>query len=169
MFSRRKGKDGKSKKKGANTELDQQPAKPRWTDAWARNSVEPEEVHELVKRCTEEIKSRGTPSISPRERQIVLHPTYAPDPLPPGLRQHLPGTLCRITSIAMKADLILLCSSRPTFPASALPTDVRPQCCAYIHTPLLRQLCTPWRDLGAGATDGRAHGTSFDSNLPTRC
>lgn len=59
MFSRRKGKDGKSKKKGANQELDQQPAKPRWTDAWARTSVEPEEIHELVKRCTEEIKSRG--------------------------------------------------------------------------------------------------------------
>ncbi|KAJ0104162.1 hypothetical protein J7T55_000513 [Diaporthe amygdali] len=59
MFSRRKGKDGKSKKKGANDELDQQPAKPKWTDAWARTSVEPEEVHELVKRCTEEIKSRA--------------------------------------------------------------------------------------------------------------
>lgn len=59
MFTRRKGKDGKSKKKGANDEVDQQPAKPRWTDAWARTSVEPEEVHELVKRCTEEIKSRA--------------------------------------------------------------------------------------------------------------
>ncbi|POS80790.1 hypothetical protein DHEL01_v200801 [Diaporthe helianthi] len=59
MFTRRKGKDGKSKKKGANDEADQQPAKPRWTDAWARTSVEPEEVHELVKRCTEEMKSRA--------------------------------------------------------------------------------------------------------------
>ncbi|KAG8163735.1 hypothetical protein KVR01_007032 [Diaporthe batatas] len=59
MFTRRKGKDGKSKKKGANDDADQQPAKPRWTDAWARTSVEPEEVHELVKRCTEEIKSRA--------------------------------------------------------------------------------------------------------------
>lgn len=69
MFSRRKGKDGKSKKKGANPDLDQQPAKPRWTDAWARTSVEPEEIHELVKRCTEEIKSRGTSPNSHLEEQ----------------------------------------------------------------------------------------------------
>lgn len=59
VFSRLK-KDGKSKKKGASADLyDQQPAKPQWTDAWARTSVEPEEIHELVKRCTEEIKNRG--------------------------------------------------------------------------------------------------------------
>lgn len=57
-------KDGKSKKTRANAEHDaQQPAKPQWTDAWARTSVEPEEVHELIKRCTEEIKNRGTLSI----------------------------------------------------------------------------------------------------------
>lgn len=87
MFSRRKGKDGKSKKKGANDELDQQPAKPKWTDAWARTSVEPEEVHELVKRCTEEIKSRGTPPVSRREKQIMLHAPYSPGPLCPRLRR----------------------------------------------------------------------------------
>lgn len=58
LFSRKK--DGKSKKKGANGDAyDQQPQQPQWTDAWARTSVEPEEVHELVKRCTEEIKNRG--------------------------------------------------------------------------------------------------------------
>lgn len=60
LFSRKK--DGKSKKKGANADLyDQQPAKPQWTDAWTRTWVEPEEIHELVKRCTEEIKNRGMP------------------------------------------------------------------------------------------------------------
>ncbi|KAF3764541.1 hypothetical protein M406DRAFT_43569 [Cryphonectria parasitica EP155] len=58
IFSRSK-KDGKSKKKGGNSDLDQQPAKPQWTDAWARSWVEPEEVHELVKRCTDEIKTRA--------------------------------------------------------------------------------------------------------------
>lgn len=58
LFSRKK--DGKSKKKGANDDdYDQQPARPQWSDAYARTSVEPEEVHELVKRCTEEIKNRG--------------------------------------------------------------------------------------------------------------
>lgn len=63
LFSRKK--DGKSKKKGANGDAyDQQPVKPQWSDAWARTSVEPEEVHELVKRCTEEIKTRGMSSIS---------------------------------------------------------------------------------------------------------
>lgn len=64
LFSRLKHKDGKSKKKGATADsLDQQPAKPAWTDAWTRTSVEPEEIHELVKRCTEEIKTRGTTPI----------------------------------------------------------------------------------------------------------
>lgn len=87
MFTRRKGKDGKSKKKGANAELDQQPAKPRWTDAWARTSVEPEEVHELVKRCTEEIKSRGMPLISRPEKQSMPHALCSPDPHRLGLHQ----------------------------------------------------------------------------------
>ena len=81
MFTRRKGKDGKSKKKGANDEVDQQPAKPRWTDAWARTSVEPEEVHELVKRCTEEIKSRGMQSISRLDKQSILHALCSPQTL----------------------------------------------------------------------------------------
>lgn len=58
LFSRLK-KDGKSKKNAGTDLLDQQPAEPKWTDAWARTTVEPEEIHELVRRCTEEIKSRG--------------------------------------------------------------------------------------------------------------
>lgn len=87
MFSRRKGKDGKSKKKGANPDLDQQPAKPRWTDAWARTSVEPEEIHELVKRCTEEIKSRGTSPNSHLEKQGMPQAVRSPDPRCLGLRQ----------------------------------------------------------------------------------
>lgn len=61
LFSRKK--DGKSKKKGANADQDDlQLAKPQWTDAWTRTWVEPEEIHELVKRCTEEIKTRGASS-----------------------------------------------------------------------------------------------------------
>lgn len=57
VFSRLK-KDGKSKKKG-DVGLSEEPVGPQWTDAWARTVVEPEEIHELVKRCTEEIKNRG--------------------------------------------------------------------------------------------------------------
>lgn len=62
LFSRLK-KDAKSRKNTNADFLDQQPAQPQWTDAWARTTVEPEEIHELVKRCTEEIRSRGMPSI----------------------------------------------------------------------------------------------------------
>lgn len=58
LFSRKK--DGKSKKKGSQDDSDQQPAKPVWVDGWTKASVEPEEVHELVKGCTTEIKKRGT-------------------------------------------------------------------------------------------------------------
>lgn len=116
MFTRRKGKDGKSKKKGANQELDQQPAKPRWTDAWARTSVEPEEIHELVKRCTEEIKSRGMPPISHLEKQSLLHVVYSPDPPRLGLRQcslqtvvQVPRVPRKLISFAVQLSINLSC------------------------------------------------------------
>lgn len=64
LFSRLKGKDGKSKKKGANDSENEQPTKPQWTDAWARTTVEPEEVHELIRCCTEELKARGTSTVT---------------------------------------------------------------------------------------------------------
>ncbi|MCJ1479062.1 hypothetical protein MMC13_007746 [Lambiella insularis] len=35
------------------------PAKPKWVDAWTRKEVEPEEVQELLRCCTYEIKSRA--------------------------------------------------------------------------------------------------------------
>ncbi|CAN8100874.1 unnamed protein product [Discula destructiva] len=57
LFSRKK--DAKSKNKGGQDQHDQQPAKPAWTDGWARSSVEPEEIHELVKGCTGELKKRA--------------------------------------------------------------------------------------------------------------
>lgn len=61
LFSRLKGKDGSTKKKkGANLDAaDQQPAKPRWDDAYTRKTVEPEEIQDLIRRCTEELKARG--------------------------------------------------------------------------------------------------------------
>ncbi|KAL2132858.1 hypothetical protein VTI74DRAFT_3232 [Chaetomium olivicolor] len=61
LFSRLKGRDGKIKsKKGALDQLaNQQPQKPRWEDAWTRKTVEPEEVQELVRFCTEELKARA--------------------------------------------------------------------------------------------------------------
>ncbi len=68
LFSRLKGRDGptkiKSKKNAQLDQLAQHPAKPRWEDAWARTTVEPEEVQELISRCTAELKSRGMTAIS---------------------------------------------------------------------------------------------------------
>ncbi|KAI0853318.1 DUF1708-domain-containing protein [Daldinia vernicosa] len=61
LFSRIRGKDGaKSKKNGNLADLaNQLPDKPRWEDAYTRTTVEPEEVQELVTRCTEEVKARA--------------------------------------------------------------------------------------------------------------
>jgi hypothetical protein len=82
LFSRLKGKDGKSKsKKGANNDqLSQLPAKPKWTDAYARTVIEPEEIQELIRRCTEELKARGTAPRSPYPLNGItcLHARCAP-------------------------------------------------------------------------------------------
>ncbi|KAI0014889.1 hypothetical protein F4780DRAFT_151630 [Xylariomycetidae sp. FL0641] len=62
LFSRIRGKDGqgKSKKKHGSLDLTHQlPNKPRWDDAYTRTFVEPEEVQELIRRCTEELKLRA--------------------------------------------------------------------------------------------------------------
>ncbi|ORY54823.1 uncharacterized protein BCR38DRAFT_462156 [Pseudomassariella vexata] len=63
LFSRIRGKDSQAKKskKGANLEslVQQLPPQPRWEDAYNRTSVEPEEVQELIRRCTGELKARA--------------------------------------------------------------------------------------------------------------
>jgi hypothetical protein len=63
FFSKLKGKDGPAKvaklKKGAQQPGDDAPPKPQWADAWTRTSVDPEEVQELLRGCTLELKSRG--------------------------------------------------------------------------------------------------------------
>jgi hypothetical protein len=61
FFSRLKGKDGPSKpKKGApQAMVNDLPQKPTWEDAWTRKTVEPDEVQELLRGCTAELKSRG--------------------------------------------------------------------------------------------------------------
>lgn len=79
LFSRLKGKDGgKSKKKNAVNDLaDNIPSKPQWDDAWTRKTVEPEEIHELIRCCTEELKARGTPVLfPPMLRDVTLR--YGP-------------------------------------------------------------------------------------------
>ena len=60
-----KSKDGagntkKSKKNAqANGAVSAAPLKPKWEDAWTRKDVEPEEVQELLRGCTIEMKARG--------------------------------------------------------------------------------------------------------------
>ena len=51
----------KSKKKSIQTNgaVPAPPPKPLWDDAWTRKEVEPEEIQELLRGCTNEMKSRG--------------------------------------------------------------------------------------------------------------
>ena len=51
----------KSRKKNvhSNGAVPAPPPKPHWDDAWTRKEVEPEEIQELLRGCTHELKSRG--------------------------------------------------------------------------------------------------------------
>ena len=62
IFARLKARDGlRSRKKRAvgDAAAGSQPAKPKWDDAYTRRTVDPEEIHELLHCCTEELKARG--------------------------------------------------------------------------------------------------------------
>ncbi len=67
FFSRFRNKDpaapkAKTKKQSdLNGNAPPPPPKPRWADAWLRKDVEPEEVQELLRGCTNELKSKGIP------------------------------------------------------------------------------------------------------------
>lgn len=52
-----KGKDATTRKTVAPTPKSTK--KPQWSDAWVRTRVDPEEVVELLRECTKELKSRG--------------------------------------------------------------------------------------------------------------
>ncbi|KAK1140009.1 hypothetical protein N8T08_011005 [Aspergillus melleus] len=56
-----RGKDANSTKKTTKNPIAEEtgPAKPTWTDAWQRTEVAPEEVQELLRGCTQELKSRA--------------------------------------------------------------------------------------------------------------
>ena len=52
------------------------PPKPRWDDAWLRKNVGPEEIHELLRGCTSELKSRGmygTPDFQGHHSYIFVY------------------------------------------------------------------------------------------------
>ncbi|KAH0539118.1 hypothetical protein FGG08_004356 [Glutinoglossum americanum] len=50
---------GVSKKNALQNDASTAPPEPRWQDSWLRNEVSPEEVQELLRGCTQEIKSRA--------------------------------------------------------------------------------------------------------------
>lgn len=55
-----RGKDSTATKKQAKpTAVNTAPAKPKWTDAWQRTEVAPEEVQDLVRGCVHELKARA--------------------------------------------------------------------------------------------------------------
>lgn len=54
-----KPKPKKTKHAHTNGAIPAPPPKPHWDDAWTRKEVEPEEIHELLRGCTQEMKSRG--------------------------------------------------------------------------------------------------------------
>ena len=115
FFSRLKGKDGPSKVKKAIQQTNAEPAaKPRWEDAWMRTNVEPEEVQQLLRGCTAELKSRG------KDVTILLE-GYMQLPLPS-------SALHRLTAI---------CSSGHAIPSSTLPTNLRSQRSANFYSKFL--------------------------------
>ena len=96
--------DGSKSKKNAvpvtNGHAD--PVQPQWTDAWARTNVHAEEVSELIRGCSNELKSRGE-WIEVPER-VLLHDTD------PGVGLDMP---------------FLLLPFRPTSDPSAARTFIR--------------------------------------------
>ena len=66
FFSRLRGKDKKPKSLVNGYSA---PVKPQWSDAWLRTRVDPEEVVELLRGCTQELKSRGTMVVPDRDAQ----------------------------------------------------------------------------------------------------
>lgn len=63
LFSRFRSRDGSKKSKKNNLDdLANQLSVKKWDDASTRKTVEPEEIQELIRRCTEELKSRGMSS-----------------------------------------------------------------------------------------------------------
>ena len=120
FFSRLKGRDGPSKvKKGAQQPaIDAAPPKPRWEDAWSRKTVEPQEVQELLRGCTVELKARGTNMID----KIPLSDLQ--DPI-------------TIAFAVLHELMSCLDSFGYSFPYPPIQTDIRSQRCAYVYQTLL--------------------------------
>ena len=58
-----KNKEPALKKKTTPSANGRTTAKPQWSDAWVRTRVDPDEVTELLRECTAELKSRGLDTV----------------------------------------------------------------------------------------------------------
>ena len=68
-----RSKDATARKQAKeNGALAPAPPKPRWDDAWQRQEIEPEEVQELLRGCTVEIRSRGERDTPPNFYLVSL-------------------------------------------------------------------------------------------------
>lgn len=106
------------------------PAKPKWTDAWTRTEVAPEEVQDLIRGCAQELKARGKHSAG---IQLKLHFWFglvwiqfqSNHVLPqiPHVHAHSFGSLI-IRLLALDTPFLLL-PFRPSSDPSAARTFVR--------------------------------------------
>lgn len=79
-----RGKDSSATKKQSKptATADPTPARPKWTDAWQRTEIAPEEVADLVRGCSQELKARGGHSHSNHVVVLPRPPRALPLPLP---------------------------------------------------------------------------------------
>ncbi|KAF9892908.1 hypothetical protein FE257_000500 [Aspergillus nanangensis] len=93
-----RSKDSNTVKKTSKNPVveDSGPAKPTWTDAWQRTEVAPEEVQELLRGCTQELKARANHhivSLSPP--RTALHTPFILLPFRPSVDASAARTFIR--------------------------------------------------------------------------
>jgi hypothetical protein len=56
-------RDHTHSKKNVDPTASDVPREPKYVDGWLRNLVAPEEIQELLRVCTAEVKTRGRPKL----------------------------------------------------------------------------------------------------------
>ncbi|KIV84911.1 hypothetical protein PV11_00660 [Exophiala sideris] len=117
-----KSKDSSVKKANVPTANGNTPKRPQWSDAWLRTRVDPEEVSELLRLCTSELKSRALdvpflllpfrPSSDPSAARTFIRNFF----LPPQDREPLRGSLLenelRMTEVMVLISVMKWCWAR---------------------------------------------------------
>ena len=68
-----KRENANAKKSVGQTAAAEQPTGPRYSDGWLRPAVAPEEVQELLRGCTNEMKARGRELEHDRKSRSTEH------------------------------------------------------------------------------------------------